>query len=81
MICVDRSILSMYGLWQAIIRLPLGIAAIGLESGAIYPGRIWPGRIGGWMMGTSQDVSGLLIGRAVTGLSAGDLVVLARGGI
>ncbi len=71
------TILSMYGLWQGIIRLPLGIAAD------------WCGRrkpfvasclvllaIGAFVLGSAQNASGLLIGRIITGLAAGTWVPL-----
>jgi DHA1 family multidrug resistance protein-like MFS transporter len=70
-------VLSMYGLWQALVRIPLGIAAdwwgrrkpfliVGLALGA------W----GAWMLGTSNDLIGLTLGRAITGVSTGVWVVL-----
>ncbi|MEW5718340.1 MAG: MFS transporter, partial [Chloroflexota bacterium] len=70
-------VLSMYGLWQALIRLPLGIASdwsgsrkpflvIGLALGAL----------GTWMLGTSDNLIGLTLGRAITGISTGVWVVL-----
>jgi MFS family permease len=70
-------ILSMYGLWQALIRLPLGIVSD-------WAGRRKPFVLGGlglvalgaWLMGVSDGVGGLLIGRAITGLSAGTWVLL-----
>ncbi|MFP3895514.1 MAG: MFS transporter [Anaerolineales bacterium] len=70
-------ILSMYGLWQALIRLPLGIVSD-------WMGRRKPFVVGGfglvalgaWLMGISDGARGLLIGRAITGLSAGTWVPL-----
>lgn len=70
-------VLSMYGLWQALVRIPLGIAAdwwgrrkplliVGLALGA------W----GAWMLGTSNDLIGLTMGRTITGISTGVWVVL-----
>ncbi|MBM3130688.1 MAG: MFS transporter, partial [Chloroflexi bacterium] len=70
-------VLSMYGLWQALVRIPLGIAAdwwgrrkpfliVGLALGA------W----GAWILGTSNDLIGLTLGRAITGVSTGVWVVL-----
>ncbi|MGQ9500469.1 MAG: MFS transporter [Anaerolineae bacterium] len=71
------TILSMYGLWQGIIRLPVGIAAD------------WRGRrkpfvagclallaLGALLLGSAQGVGGLLIGRTITGLAAGTWVPL-----
>ncbi|MHB1356249.1 MAG: MFS transporter [Anaerolineae bacterium] len=70
-------VLSMYGLWQAIIRLPLGIVSD-------WVGRRKPFIIGGFVlsaiasivMGTSSSVNGILIGRAISGLAAGTWVPL-----
>ncbi|MCS7260747.1 MAG: MFS transporter [Anaerolineae bacterium] len=71
------TILSMYGLWQGIIRLPIGIAAD------------WRGRrkpfvagclallaLGAFLLGSAQSASGLLIARTITGLAAGTWVPL-----
>ncbi len=70
-------ILSMYGLWQAIIRLPLGIAAdwVGRRKPFILVG-LALGGLGAWMLGTAESGSALLIGRAITGLAAGTWVPL-----
>ena len=70
-------VLSMYGLWQAIIRLPLGIVSD-------WVGRRKPFIIGGFVvsaiasivMGSSFSVNGILIGRAISGLAAGTWVPL-----
>jgi MFS family permease len=70
-------ILSMYGLWQAIIRLPLGIAAdwLGWRKPFIIVGFAIAG-LGAWTMGAADSANGLLIGRAITGLAAGTWVPL-----
>ncbi|MDI7275089.1 MAG: MFS transporter [Anaerolineae bacterium] len=70
-------ILSQYGLWQAVIRLPLGIAAdwLGWRKPFIVAGIALAG-IGAWTMGSAAGAQGLLIGRAVTGLAAGTWVPL-----
>jgi MFS family permease len=70
-------VLSMYGLWQAIIRLPLGIASdwLGQRRPFILLGLVLVG-LGAWIMGSAQSVTGLAIGRAVTGLAAGTWVPL-----
>lgn len=69
--------LSMYGLWQAIIRLPLGIVAdwLGQRKPFIIGGLLLAG-LGAWVMGIAQNVEGILIGRAITGLAAGTWVPL-----
>jgi len=68
-------VLAMYGLWQAVIRLPLGIAAdwLGRRKPFILVGFALTG-LGAWMMGAADNVNGLMIGRAVTGLAAGTWV-------
>jgi MFS family permease len=70
-------ILSMYGLWQAIIRLPLGIAAdwLGWRKPFIVAGFALAG-LGAWTMGSATGPHGLLAGRAITGLAAGTWVPL-----
>lgn len=70
-------VLSMYGLWQAIIRLPLGMAAdwVGWRKPFILGGLACSG-IGAWIMVTSSGVEGLAFGRGVTGLAAGSWVPL-----
>jgi MFS family permease len=64
-------VLSMYGLWQAIMRLPVGIAAdwLGWRKPFIVVGFALVG-LGAWTMGVADDVNGLMIGRAITGLAA-----------
>lgn len=70
-------VLAMYGLWQAIIRLPLGIAAdwFGRRKPFILVGLVLSA-VGAWIMGSANDISDLIIGRAVTGFAAGAWVPL-----
>jgi len=70
-------VLSMYGLWQAITRLPLGIAAdwAGRRKPFIIGGFAFAG-LGALIMGLSNGVGGLMIGRAFTGFAAGAWVLL-----
>jgi MFS family permease len=70
-------VLSMYGLWQAIIRLPLGIAAdwAGRRKPFIIGGFVFAG-LGALIMGLSNGVGGLMVGRAFTGFAAGAWVLL-----
>jgi MFS family permease len=70
-------ILSMYGLWQAIVRLPLGIFAdwMGKRKPFVIFG-LALGGLGAWMLASAQDASGLLVARAITGLAAGTWVPL-----
>jgi MFS family permease len=67
--------LSMYGLWQAVVRLPLGIAAdwLGWKKPFTIAGFALAG-LGAWGMGTADSAGGLIVGRAVTGLAAGTWV-------
>jgi MFS family permease len=70
-------ILSMYGFWQMVIRLPVGIAAdwLGRRKPFIIGGLILVGA-GAAVMGLARGWEGLLIGRAITGLSAATWVPL-----
>jgi MFS family permease len=70
-------VLSMYGLWQAITRLPLGIAAdwLGWRKPFIIVGFALAG-LGAWTMGRADGVNGLIVGRAITGLAASTWVPL-----
>ena len=70
-------VLSMYGLWQAVVRLPLGITAdcLGRRKPFIVGG-LALAAAGAWSMGSAKGVNGLLIGRAITGLAAGTWVPL-----
>jgi len=70
-------VLSMYGLWQAVVRLPLGIAVdwLGSRKPFIIAGLILAG-LGAWLIGSANDYAGLLVGRSVTGLAAAAWVPL-----
>jgi MFS family permease len=70
-------VLAQYGLWQALIRLPLGIVAdwLGRRKPLILGGIILAG-LGAWVMGTADGTAGLAAGRAITGLAAGTWVPL-----
>jgi MFS family permease len=65
-------VLSMYGLWQGVVRLPLGIVTdwLGRQKPFIMAGIALAGA-GAWIMAGSSTVFGLAAGRAVTGLAAG----------
>lgn len=71
------TILAQYGLWQAVIRLPVGIASdwLGWRKPFIIAGFLLAG-LGALMMGTANSVGGLLVGRAITGLAAATWVPL-----
>jgi MFS family permease len=70
-------ILAQYGLWQAIIRLPLGIVAdwLGRRKPFIVLGLFLSG-VGAYVMGTAGSAGDLLVGRAITGLAAATWVPL-----
>jgi MFS family permease len=70
-------VLAQYGIWQGIVRFPLGIASdwIGRRKPFILAGFALAGA-GALIMGRASGVSGLLIGRAVTGLAASAWVPL-----
>jgi MFS family permease len=77
------TMLSMYGLWQAIIRVPVGIAAdwVGLRKPFLIGGLLLVA-LGPWVMRAAIDIDGLILGRAITGLAAGTwvpMVVLFSG--
>jgi len=70
-------VLAQYGLWQAVVRLPLGIVAdwVGWRKPFIVVGLGLAG-LGALILGLAQGVGGLLVGRAVTGLAAATWVPL-----
>jgi MFS family permease len=70
-------VLAMYGLWQAVIRLPLGIAAdwLGRRKPFIIAGFALTG-LGAWLLGMADGVNALIVGRSVTGLAAAAWVPL-----
>ena len=69
--------LSMYGLWQAILRLPVGIASdwIGRRKPFILGGLVLAG-VGAVLMAFAGRIDGIIVGRAVTGLAAATWVPL-----
>lgn len=70
-------VVAQYGLWQAVVRLPLGITAdwLGRRKVFILLGCVFA-IIGNWMMGSSNTIDGLIVGRAITGLAAGAWVTM-----
>ncbi len=71
------TILAQYGLWQAIVRLPIGIASdwLGRRKPFLLVGMVFAGA-GAYVMGSAGSAEGVLIGRAITGLAAGTWVPL-----
>jgi len=76
-LAIVGTVLSMYGLWQAIVRLPVGIAAdwLNWHKPFVIAGLCMTG-LGAWIMGGAGATNALLIGRALTGLGAGVWAVL-----
>jgi DHA1 family multidrug resistance protein-like MFS transporter len=70
-------ILSMYGLWQALVRVPVGIGTdwLGWRKPFILFGLALAG-LGAWLLSAADGTTGLLVGRTVTGLAAGAWVPL-----
>ncbi|HEY9076636.1 MAG TPA: MFS transporter [Anaerolineaceae bacterium] len=70
-------ILAQYGLWQAIVRLPLGIISdwLGRRKPFLIGGFILSA-LGAWVMGSATDANGLMVGRAITGFAAATWVPL-----
>jgi MFS transporter, DHA1 family, multidrug resistance protein len=70
-------VLSMFGLWSMAIRLPLGIVSdwLGRRKPFIIGALILMG-IGATIMGVSNNVPGLMIGRSITGIAGGVWVLL-----
>ena len=71
------TVLAQYGLWQAIVRFPLGILSdwLGRRRPFIFLGFLLAG-LGAWLMGSAASIQGLLVGRAVTGLAAASWVIM-----
>lgn len=69
--------LSMYGFWQVIIRMPLGIASdwFGWRKPFIIVGFVLAA-LGAYVMGVASGAEDLMLGRALTGLAAGTWVPL-----
>ena len=70
-------VLAQYGLWQAIVRFPLGLVAdwLGRRKLLIIVGLALAG-LGALIMGLAESVNWLIAGRAITGLAAGTWVLL-----
>ena len=69
--------LAQYGLWQAILRFPLGLTAdwLGRRKPFILAGFVLAA-LGAWLMSSAGDIAGVAVGRAVTGLAASSWVVM-----
>jgi MFS family permease len=73
-------VIAQYGIWQAFIRFPLGIASdwVGRRKPFIIGGFVLAG-LGALVMGRASGIDELAIGRAISGLAAGTWVVLVVG--
>ncbi|HSV85082.1 MAG TPA: MFS transporter [Levilinea sp.] len=71
------TVLAMYGLWQAVLRLPLGIVAdwLGRRKPFILSGLVFSAA-GAVIMAHAGSAGGMVAGRAVTGLAAASWVPL-----
>ncbi|MGE5603429.1 MAG: MFS transporter [Nitrososphaerales archaeon] len=71
------TILSMYGLWQALARLPVGIASDWLgRRKPFIAGGLALSAFGALVMAGARTPQALLVGRSITGLSAATWVPL-----
>lgn len=70
-------VLSMFGMWQLISRLPIGIIVgrLGRRKPFILLGCLFA-VLGAWLLATAFSLPQLLVGRAVTGIAGGMWVVL-----
>lgn len=70
-------VIAQYGLWQAVIRLPLGIVSdwLGRRKPFILGGCLLA-ILGDWLMGSGTGIDSLIVGRAITGLAAGAWVTM-----
>ena len=71
------TVLAMYGLWQGIVRLPIGIVAdwMGRRKPDVIIGLAIVAA-GAWGLGQAQDAGGLIFTRALMGIGAGTWVPL-----
>jgi MFS transporter, DHA1 family, multidrug resistance protein len=76
-LAIVGSILAMYGLWQGIVRLPIGITAdwVGRRKPDVIIGLIIVA-VGAYGLGQAQEAGGLAFMRALVGIGAGTWVPL-----
>lgn len=79
-LAVVGTVISMYGLWQAVARFPLGILSdsVGRRKPFIILGFMMSA-LGAFIMMNAKGAPGLIIGRGVTGLSAAVWVLIMVG--
>lgn len=62
-------VLSMYGLWMIIVRVPLGVTADWLGRGKPFIiGGVALAGLGAWIMGIAEGPAWLMVGRSLTGI-------------
>jgi len=79
-LAIVGTVISMYGLWQAVARFPLGILSdsVGRRKPFIILGFMMSA-LGAFIMMNAKGAAGLIIGRGVTGLSAAVWVLIMVG--
>lgn len=79
-LAIVGTVLSMFGLWQALGRLPVGIGAdwLNWHKPFIIGGLIMSGA-GAWILGHASGTEALIVGRTLTGLGASSWPVLVAG--
>jgi predicted MFS family arabinose efflux permease len=79
-LAIVGTVISMYGLWQAVARFPLGILSdsVGRRKPFIILGFMMSA-LGAFIMMNARGAPGLIIGRGVTGLSAAVWVLIMVG--
>jgi MFS family permease len=75
-LAVVGAILSMYGLWQAITRLPLGLSADRFGHKPIIVGGLFLASLGAVSLGYAPSTGMMYLGRSLNGLAASAWVVL-----
>jgi MFS family permease len=69
--------LSMYGFWQAIVRLPLGIASDWLGRRKVFIAiGFGLAALGAYVVGAAGSIQGVILGRAIVGVAAATWVPL-----
>jgi predicted MFS family arabinose efflux permease len=76
-LAVVGAVLAMYGLWQVVVRLPLGILvdAVGRQKLFLFGGFLICA-LGALALGTARTIPALYVGRSLAGLSMGIWVPL-----
>ncbi len=76
-LAVVGTVLSMYGLWQALLRIPVGISVDRAGNGKYFIAiGLLVSSAGAIVMGVGESVGTLILGRALTGVAAATWVPL-----